>query len=280
MAVALAACAPAWAQEKLDTQVQHWALAPFLGTGAYEFDQEQTIYVAEFTPRWTLRHASAFDAEPRRIGIDLLVPATLGLRTFDLSNLPETLDPGNVGTLSVVPGIYATIEMNPQWTLLGIANLGIGARLDGKETAFIHRFGLRSRWRFGSLERHVNLIPAIEQIGFRSDEDRSGKMLPVSLTVEYEHAIDAWATDRGPTWLVLHMTASHYLQELSLDAFEDAASTISNDIEFGIAVKPNRRFFWWRMSWERIGIAYRRGEGEHDSKFEGIRLVFRSAFDA
>jgi hypothetical protein len=42
-------------------------------------------------------------------------------------------------------------------------------------------------------------------------------------------------------------------------------------------VRPAEPFRLWRLSWERIGIAYRRGEGETD--FEGIRLFFGSAFD-
>ncbi len=275
----LAACATARAQEVLDAEVEHWAFAPFLGTGAYEFDGAQTIYVFEYTARWTWQTASPAGETPRRIGIDVLVPATLGLRSFDLADLPETLDTDNVATLSVVPGVYATLEMNPRWSLLGIANLGVGGRLDGGETALIHRLGLRSRWRFGPAEERWNLIAGIEHTGYNTDLDRSDRIMPISLTVEYERAIDAWEQRSGPTWLVLHVTGSHYLEEFSVDAFEEAASAIRRDLEFGIAVKPNVRFRLWRLSWERIGIAYRRGEGDDDSRFEGIRLIFRSAFD-
>jgi hypothetical protein len=275
---ALAAC-NLQAQEVLEAEVDHWALAPFLGTGAYQFDQDQTIYVFEYTSRWTWKTASPAGETPRRIGIDVLVPATLGLRSFNLEDLPETLDLDNVATLSVVPGVYATLEMSSRWSLLGIANLGLGARLDGEETALIHRFGLRSRWRFGPAEERFNLIAGIEYTGYNTDRDRSDHIMPVSLTVEYERAIDAWATRSGPTWLVLHVTGSNYLQEFSVDAIEEAASAIRRDLEFGIAVKPNVRFRLWKLSWERIGIAYRRGEGDDDSDFEGIRFIFRSAFD-
>ena len=277
------ATAGAHAQETLNESVQHWALAPFLGTGAYEFDGEQTVYVVEFTPRWTWREATAPGENPRRPKIEFLVPATLGLRTFDLGDLPETLDPDNAATLSVVPGVYATWPVNERWTLLGTANLGMGARLDGGESAFIHRIGLRSRYSLGDDETRWNLIAAIDRFGYDTNLDREGHMLPFTLAVELELAVEAWAAKAGATHLVVHLSGSHYLVELSFEAFEEAGSAISNDLEFGVAVRPAEPFRLWKLSWERIGIAYRRGEGdadgEGDSTFEGIRLYFGSIFD-
>lgn len=287
---ALAACGAVSAQDLENADVQHWALAPFLGTGAYQFDSEQTIYVFEFTPRWTWREGTPWDASPRRPTLEVLVPATLGLRSFDLDDLPSTLDPDNVGTLSVVPGIYATLEMNPRWTLLGIANLGLGARLDGEEAALIHRLGLRSRYSLGDDETRWNFIAAIDRFGYNTDHDSSGQLMPLSLAVEVEIAVNAWAARAGPTHLVVHLAGSHYLDELSFDAIGEAGTAISNDLELGVAVKPAEPFRLWKLSWERVGIAYRRGEGQgqgqgqdedgdRDSTFEGIRLYFRSLFE-
>jgi hypothetical protein len=73
------------------------------------------------------------------------------------------------------------------------------------------------------------------------------------------------------------VSGSHYLDELSVSAIGEATAAIRNDLEIGLAVRPAEPFRLWRLSWERIGIAYRRGEGETD--FEGIRLFFGSAFD-
>lgn len=283
---ALAACGTAEAQDLESAEVQHWALAPFLGTGAYQFDSEQTIYVFEYTPRWTWWEGTAWDVSPRRPKLEFLVPATLGLRSFDLADLPSTLDPDNVGTLSVVPGVYATLEMNSRWTLLGTANLGAGARLDGEETALIHRLGLRSRYSLGDDETRWNLIAAIDHFGYNTDHDSSGQLMPLSLAVELEIAVNAWATKAGATHLVVHLAGSHYLDELSFDAIGAASTAISNDLELGVAVKPAEPFRLWKLSWERIGIAYRRGEGEgedeegdRESTFKGVRLYFSSLFD-
>ena len=57
-------------------EVEHWALAPFLGTGAYDFDGETTVYVLEYTPRWTLKDAAEDGSVMDRARIELLVPVT------------------------------------------------------------------------------------------------------------------------------------------------------------------------------------------------------------
>lgn len=260
-------------------EVSHWAMAPFLGTGAYEFDHEQTIYVLEYTPRWNWRDPTAADETPRRAGFEFQLPASVGLRSFDLGDLPGTLDPGNAATLSIVPGVYATLELNPYWTLLGIANLGLGARLDGEESALIHRLGIRGRYSVGDDERRWNFIAGIEQIGYNTDRDRNDRTLPVSLSVEVEFAIDAWKGKAGPTHLIAHLTGSHYLDELSFDAIEEARGAIRNDLEIGFALRAAKPFRLWRLTFERIGLAYRRGEGGDQSEFEAIRLIFGSVFE-
>lgn len=273
--------ASAQTQERAAADVEHWALAPFLGTGAYRFDDEETIYVFEYTLRRTLMERSNGEAG-RLARLEFALPATIGMSSFDLGDLPETLDPDNVATLSFVPGIYATFEMNPAWTLLGTANLGLGTRLDGEEAALIHRLGLRSRYTLGKGHRRWHLIAALEHIGFNTDRDRNGRLLPLSLAVEYEVDIPAWASDAGPTSLITHVAATHYLDDLSIDAVEELSSTIQNDLEVGIAVRPAGGFRLWKLSWERIGIAYRRGQGEDgdgESDFEGFRVFFQSMFD-
>lgn len=256
-------------------QTEHWAMAPFLGTGAYRFDDEETVWVFEFTPRWTLREPPADEDTSRHAGIDFLLPSTIGLSQFDLDNLPGTLDPDNVATLTVVPGIYATLALNERWTLLGVAHLGIGVRLDGAENALIHRLGLRARYRLGADGRHWNLIAALEQFGYNTDRDRSGRILPMSLTAEYEHEVAG-----GAAQVVVHATATRYLDSLSISEIGDVRASITQDVEFGIAYRPAERLRLWRLSWERVGIAYRRGEDDDgDSTFDGIRLYFRSVFD-
>ncbi|HNP34229.1 MAG TPA: hypothetical protein PKK10_00130 [Woeseiaceae bacterium] len=275
----------ATAQERADVAVQHWALAPFLGTGVYNFDNQESVFLIEYAPTWILREGSLPGASPRRARLELLLPAALGLSNFDLGDLPESLDPGNIATFSLVPGIKATFEMNERWTLRGTANLGGGARLDGEEKALIYRAGVRTRYRLGPPARRWNLIAALDYIGYDSDRDRQRQLLPLTLAVEFELGIDAWAMKAGPTRLVTHISASHYLDELSLNAIDEVRSQIRNDLEIGFAIYPSKPFQLWRLSLERVGIAYRRGAGndanpaDNKAKFEGFRLYFSSLFD-
>jgi len=262
------------AQERAVVQDEHWAMAPFLGTGAYSFEDEETVWVFEFSPRWTLRDPAADGSPARRAGIEFLLPSTVGLSQFDLDDLGGTLDPDNVATLSVVPGVYATLDLDERWTLLGTANLGIGARLDGAESALIHRLGLRARYRVGTETRGWKLIAALEHFGYNTDRDRSGRILPLSLTAEYEHALAKVAAQ-----LVVHVTATRYLDEISVSEIGELGASITQDLEFGLAYRPAEHLRLWRLSWERVGLAYRRGEGDgDDAGFDGIRLYFRSVF--
>ena len=174
-----------------------------------------------------------------------------------------------------MPGVYATLAVNERWTLLGMAHLGIGARLDGAENALIHRLGARARYRLGADGRHWNLIAALEQFGYNTDRDRSGRILPMSLTAEYEHAL----ADRA-SQVVVHAMATRYLDSLSVSEIGDINASITQDLEIGVAFRPAERLRLWRFSWERIGIAYRRGEDdEGDTTFDGVRFYFRSVFD-
>ncbi len=277
--LALAGGASAQDVQSLRGDVSHWAIAPFLGTGAYEFDSQQSIYVVAYTPRWNWRDPTPAGTTPRRVGLEFQLPASIGLRSFDLGDLPGTLDPGNAATLSIVPGVYATLELDSRWTLLGIANLGLGARLDGEEAALIHRLGIRSRYSVGDDERRWNFIAGIEQIGYNTDRDRNERTLPVSLSVEVEFAIDAWRGEAGPTHLIAHLSGSHFLNELTFEAIEEAGGEIRNDLEIGLALRPVTPIRLWRLRFERIGLAYRRGEGEDQAELEAIRLIFGSVFE-
>ncbi len=273
------------AEEGSTTEVEHWALAPFLGTGAYRFDEEEMVFIFEYTPRWLLREGSKAGDLLRRAEIELRAPAALGLSSFELKNLPASLDPGNVASLSVVPGLKATVEMNERWMLRARANLGFGARLDGEESAWIYRAGVRSLYALGEPEQRWNLIAALDYIGYDSNSGRHAHLLPLTLAVELELAVDAWASENGPTHLVTHLAASHYLDELSVNAIEQVSSEIKNDLEIGFAIRPATPFRLWKLSWERIGIAYRRGDGDAagddgaNFRFEGLRLFFGSVFD-
>jgi hypothetical protein len=52
---------------------------------------------------------------------------------------------------------------------------------------------------------------------------------------------------------------------------------LSSEWELGVAFsKASGRIGWWRLRFDRVGIAYRLGA---DGEFSGIGIVFKSLFD-
>ena len=260
------------AQEAGTEPVDHWALAPFLGTGAYRVDDEQTIWVLEYTVRRRLRALPADWSGSRKPGVELSIPVAVGLSDFDVARVPSALRPGNVAALTIVPGLYLRYPLSDRFDVLAIANLGAGTRFDGAESALVYRAGLRGRYRFGGEARRWALVPGLEFFGFRSDRDRQADAMPLSLALEYRRPT-------GKGHVVAHLTAAHYLDTLSFSELDSARASIGNDVELGLAWHPRNAIRWWRLEFERVGLAYRRGVGLDDNRFDAVRLTFRSVFE-
>jgi hypothetical protein len=271
----------AFAGSPAEPDVSHWAIAPFFGTGAYRISAEQSIFAIGYAPRWTIEESSDDWIDDRPVGIEIVMPMALGLNSFDIDEIEEIVDIGNIATVSVVPGVYVTIPMSARWTLLGIANLGAGIRLDGDGSALTYRAGVRSRYRFGDPQGlRWSLLSTIEYIGYRTDGGRSADVLPISLGVEFENRL-AMTVDDAPVDLVTHLVATDYVGELRFDLAGQLEGLYSGDIEIGFALHPAAGFRLLGFDFERIGIAFRGGleaDGTDASGFRAVRIYFRSVF--
>lgn len=273
---------PARAQAASDGEVAHWALAPFLGTGVYQIDDEQTIFVLAVTPRWVFKESPEEWDGKRKVGFQFVFPMALGFNRFDLNDIPGTVEPDNFETLSLVPGVYATIPMGKRWTLLGLANLGVGGRLDGGEYALTYRVGFRSRLRFGDERFRWSLINALEYAGYNTDSNLSSQVAPLMLAFEFDNRLGNVRLDGKPAHLVSHIMYTHFIDEFTFDLPSQRETSVNDDFEIGLAIRRQTKFRLWRLNWDRIGIAYRRGNttgSEQGNVFRGIRIYFRSVFE-
>ncbi len=189
--------------------VSHWAIAPFLGTGAYRVSRDQSIFAIAYTPRWAIAESSDAWEENRTRGIEFVLPMAVGLNSFDLADIPDIVDFDNFATLSVVPGVYLTFPLSPRWTLLGTANIGLGTRLDGGDVALTYRAGVRSRYRFGNPDGfRWSLLNALEFIGYSADNGTSSEFMPFSLGVEFENGLGELRIGGDEVELVTHIVAT------------------------------------------------------------------------
>ena len=152
----------------------HWAYSSYFGTGWYQVDGDRDVYVLRMTPRKELRESDLADDGKRTIGIELKFPITAGLEVFTLNDIPGTLDPDNLASLSVTPGIDITVPLNERWTLRPFASIGYGALLNGSESAWTYWAGVKSRYAFQSGNLNWALINSL--LALRKRTPRSSCM--------------------------------------------------------------------------------------------------------
>jgi hypothetical protein len=109
-------CATSRAQSP-DEQIVHWAYAPYLGTGSYRFSDASDIYALRLAKRWTLREAAIEDDGTRRIGLDVRLPITIGAERNRYQSIADAFAPGNVSTLSAVPGVEIEVPLGERVSL-------------------------------------------------------------------------------------------------------------------------------------------------------------------
>jgi len=266
-----------------EVDVSHWAIAPFTGTGIYRIGDDRDVIVLQATPRWRIRETGeATDAGRGTAGFEFLLPVAVGLNRFDLADIPELVEFDNVATLSVVPGVHMRIPMDDRWSLLALANAGIGVRLDGEEAAFTYRIGIRSRWCIDSADCRWRLVNAFEYAGYATDRDRESALAPISAAIEFESGLGRMSIDDQPVRLVTHVEYSDFLDDLEFSLTDELDTSIGAQLEIGTAFKTDAGLEILGLKLDRVGIAYRRGldhAGPSDTDYEAIRLYFRSLFE-
>jgi hypothetical protein len=256
-----------------------WTYAAYFGTGWYRLGDVTDVFAISYTPTWQLRDAQLTADGRRRIGIELKFPVTAAVQNFDLSDLESVIDVDNLSSLSLVPGVELEIPMGPRWSLKPLAHLGYGSELRGDTAALIYWSGLRSRLRFDAGSVHWALINSLVYVGYTDRDRGSGRVIPLTTAAEIEQPLKKKRIGGDPVVLTWHAGYTTNLQSLAVDLGIPGAKAVDIDDEWELGVafrKDAKRLKLWRLSWERVGIAFRVGSG---GDFAGIGLYFRSLFD-
>jgi hypothetical protein len=276
LAVALI-LAPAASAQEIDLNAVHWAYSSYFGTGWYKLGNDRNAYVFRMTPRWKLREASIDEDRKRHMGIEFRLSVTAGLDSLNFDNLPGTVDPDNIASMSITPGVDIEIPLSDRWALRPFAALGWGTLLDGRESAWTYWGGLRSRYLLRSGKMNWALINSIALVGYAPSIGSSQNFLPISAGFEFDYRLaDKWIGDERA---VLHWHVLYTVFENELDLIEPSAvaGPISDQWELGLSAskQSGRMQFGW-FNFERLGLAYRFSS---DGELKGISLVLRSLFD-
>lgn len=265
--------------EPPDEQIVHWAYAPYLGTGNYRFSDASELYALRLAKRWRLRQPALEDDGTRQVGLDLRLPITVGAERNRHEPVGTAFRPNNVSTLSAVPGVEIEVPLNERLSLKPIAYAGWGTALGEGDSAWIYWGGLRSRIAFRSGELEWWLIQSLLAVGFSSREAPSESLLPLRTGLEFRRPLGDKRLGGDRVYLDWSVAYTHHVDDLEFGIAPARVPSLVIDDEWELVLafsKGERPLTFWRLEFDRVGLAYRFGEG---GDFTGIGVVFRSLFD-
>jgi hypothetical protein len=273
----IAVAAPARAAE---TTPIHWAYAPYFGTGRYHAQGSEEILALSVKPGWQWRESALSDDGKRTLGLRVRVPVSVAVHDFNTDDVLGSVDLDNVNTLSAVPGVEIDIRMSDRWRLKPLLYAGWGGQLHGDDAAWIYWAGLMSELAFKHGKIEWSLVNGLTWLGFSPRDAASQQVFPLTTGFEFRRPLERRRLGGDTVYLDWHIAYTHYFEDLDFATPLDRAGrtvSISEDIEIGLAFsKGNRELSFWRLSFDRIGLAYR---FDADGDFSGISLVTKSLFD-
>ena len=200
----------------------------------------------------------------------------LGFHKFEFDDLPGLIDPDNVGSVSVIPGIEMDIPVTRRWMLRPSLNVGWGKLTDGSESAWSYWAGIRSRytWNMGKLE--WSLLNSIGFVGYTPDADKSEDMFPLMAGFEWAYPFSKLKLGNDPLKLSWHVTYTAYQNDLDVVVQRQDIARVTDKWQAGLALgKAGKKMEFWKFSLDRLGLAYERG----GNNLSGVKIYFRSVFD-
>ena len=255
----------------------HWAYASYFGTGWYNINDERRAFVLRGTPRWQYREAEWHEDGSRTIGINFRMPLTVGLQTFDFRDIPDALDPENLTTVSLNASVDFEIPINARWSVRPTVEGGYGRVLDGSDSAWTYKTGIRSQYRFQHGKLDWALIAVLGYVGYSSKNFSSDDFTFGGLALEFGYPLGWLDKEGAPYRLYWHAGYMEMLDEVEFGVSGEPRHEISNYWDAGLAIgktgKPIEISF---LRFDRLGLAYRVSK---NGSLKGVSVIFRSLFE-
>jgi hypothetical protein len=265
---------PAAKAQDLNLESVHWAYSSYFGTGWYEVNDERNVYVLRMTPRWDLREANIAEDGARRIGYELSLAITAGLDRFSLDDLPGVVEPDNLASLSVTPGISMTVPVTERWSLRPFAHIGWGKLLSGSSSAWAYWGGIKSRLEFQSGKLEWALLNAITYVGSSPSDSFDDNFWPVMIGLDFDYPI---GHSEQQLFLGLHTTYTTFENDLELSVKFNEIEPITDQWEVGVSLhRKEQPLKFWFFRFDRLGLGYR---ASSTGDLRGVTFIFRSVFD-
>ncbi len=214
--------------------------------------------------------------ESRRLGVKFLFPVTFGVQDFDFSSINQGQLPDRLKQISFLPGAQIDIPVTLRWALRAAGHLGWGRELDDDdESAWIYAADIRSRFEFMHRDStSLNLLNGFLWSGYSPNRGSRASLSRLMTGLELIHPAGRWKIGGKQVYLKSHLMNYRYLNEVEFLFTQGLLpTTLNSEWEVGAAFGTAERFGFWRLTFDRLGLAYRFGDDT-----SAIRLVFSSVF--
>ncbi|MCG6886775.1 MAG: hypothetical protein LJE74_06170 [Proteobacteria bacterium] len=260
------ACLAATDDENLSSQI-NYAYANYLGTGVYATkDRSVQVYHLPFSA--TLRQA-----EPRKSGIVLRLPVTLGFTNFETLDIVETGLPDSVGTFTFVPGLELVKQVTPIWQLSPFLDSGIGYDLSTHLYSYVYGVGIKSELTLDYQYHQFTLFNELLYAGNTTpDESGNNDFSRLETGLNFQFPLHSRIWDRK-NYLSVYYVNYMYFNDLTFLKFDNTEFNISMQNEVGLTfdTAPDMKVSFVEFS--RFGLGYQFGNG-----INVVRLVFGAPF--
>jgi len=228
----------------------NYAYATWVGTGYYNVADQQ-VYILRGNFSWTLR-----DYDEHNWGLELLLPATIGLYKFTEKN-------EDIGAVTFVPGLRLVYPVRGNWWLKPFAQLGFGKDFSGGDAVVIGGIGVKSLAVFPldngiELQLGNTLAYADNSDSGESNVDNGFSLLEIGLNSRWP--INLTVLDRK-TDLDVFFIYKRFLNELvflNADLFEEKINRL---YEIGVALTARKKFSILGIEFSGGGVDFTFGKG-------------------
>jgi len=241
--------------EELPSTSINYAYATWIGSGVYKV-ADRRIYVLRVPFGMSL-----IEQEGKRWGLDLLLPATVGMDQF-------TEEDENIASVSFVPGVEGIYQVMDDWWLKPYGQVGIGYDFTYHQETLVWGYGIKSLavfpykkvlFELGNSLRLANneYSGTGDDNGFSMWEIGLNAKLPVS-----------WNIQNRPNDLNLFCVYSGFMNDLELTSVLDENIEISRLYKVGVALNAASNFSILGIRFRGGGLTFTYGDG-----FSGIGMT-------
>jgi hypothetical protein len=229
----------------------NWYYGATFGTGVYT-SGDRTVSLLQLP----FSHALKTVAEDG-IGLRFNVAATLGFYDYSINSALNGDIPNHLSTFSVLPGLEWEFPLSQRWTIRPYFDAGAGQELEGRQSAWIYDFGIKSRFLLAQ-DKGVDfmLVNSLTYAGYRP---RGGPNTPfgylatgLDITIPTERELFG-----RPVFVGFTPVYYNYFNRLRFAKFNEPDNRIREEFELAVSLVARKPWSLKLFDVDRIGLALR-----------------------